>query len=281
MRRRFSSSLDMGLLLYSRCIVTFLQTNDINLQIGEFGLFFDVNGLASPLTCCLDHYQRRCSNMRVPTPISSSMYTTIYEMLFLTVLFRVLPPLLQVGPVLPQPQTHSSERCYPVPRKQRFAPIPLNPTTRKEEQGRTGGIRLRVDGISRRSALMVCQACSAKSFELCICGEIASPAKRMKVQGGRSPFSKYCFRADILFRYVLSNRLLLKLVEDPPADMGALFGSTIQQPRAQPLHSTSSISFFGSLPPSGQSKASSLNRFQEVVNKIHSTLVIAPTAPAV
>ncbi len=191
----------------------------------------------------------------------------------------------------------------------------------------------------------------------------------MKVQGGRSPFSKYCFRADILFRYVLSNRLLLKLVEEPPADMGALFhvftstppvvkrrakelldvirdavkkglsgaveepkellptassettvapskmdvdvpsassppvpqptslwsfnkalpvaaasalfGSTIQQPRAQPLHSTSSISFFGSLPPSGQSKASSLNRFQEVVNKIHSTLVIAPTAPAV
>ena len=37
-------------LLYSRCIVTLLQTSDINLQIGEFGLFFDVDLLVFLLT---------------------------------------------------------------------------------------------------------------------------------------------------------------------------------------------------------------------------------------
>ena len=51
MLRRFSTSLDMVLLLYSRCIVTLHQTSDINLQIGEFGLFFFyVNRIAFLLT---------------------------------------------------------------------------------------------------------------------------------------------------------------------------------------------------------------------------------------
>ena len=40
----------MVLLLYSRCIVTLRQTSGINSQIGEFGLFFDVNRLMFILT---------------------------------------------------------------------------------------------------------------------------------------------------------------------------------------------------------------------------------------
>ena len=63
-----------------------------------------------------------------------------------------------------------------------------------------------------------------------MCGEIASPAKRMKVPG--RPFFvllEICVRADFQFSYVLSNRFVLKLVEQPPADMAALlhaFSST-------------------------------------------------------
>jgi hypothetical protein len=121
--------------------------------------------------------------MLVLTLISSSTYTTIYEMLFLTVPSRVLPPLKVVPVLLPRQQTPSSERCYPVPQKLRFAPIPWNHTTRKEELGRTGGIRWRADGTNRRSALTVSQACSARFFVPCMCGEIASLAKKMKVPG--------------------------------------------------------------------------------------------------
>jgi exosome complex exonuclease RRP6 len=176
------------------------------------------------------------------------------------------------------------------------------------------------------------------------------------------------FRADMRFRYVLSNRFVFKLVEQPPADMAALlhaftstppvvkrrakelldvirnavkkglsgavedprellptassettvapskmdvdvpsastqpvsqltslwsrnkdlpiaatsslFGGAIQPSHPQPLYSTSSSSLFGSL-PSGLPKIDSLTRFQDVVNRIHSTLVIAPTVPAV
>ncbi|KAF8495725.1 ribonuclease H-like domain-containing protein [Russula emetica] len=67
----------------------------------------------------------------------------------------------------------------------------------------------------------------------------------------------------------------------PVAATSSLFGSAIQPPRTQSLHSTSSSSLFGSLPPSGQPKVNSPSRFQDVVNKIHSTLVVAPTVPAV
>lgn len=67
----------------------------------------------------------------------------------------------------------------------------------------------------------------------------------------------------------------------PIAATSSLFGSAIQPHHAQPLYSTSSSSLFGSLPPSGPSKVNSVSRFQDVVNKIHSTLVVAPSVPAV
>lgn len=49
MPRRFSTSLDMGLLRYLKCTVTFLQISDISSQIGEFGMFLDMNELNYPL----------------------------------------------------------------------------------------------------------------------------------------------------------------------------------------------------------------------------------------
>jgi exosome complex exonuclease RRP6 len=67
----------------------------------------------------------------------------------------------------------------------------------------------------------------------------------------------------------------------PIAATSSLFGSAIQPSRTQSLHSTSSSSLFGSLPPSGPPKVNSPSRFQDIVNKIHSTLVVAPTVPAV
>ncbi len=67
----------------------------------------------------------------------------------------------------------------------------------------------------------------------------------------------------------------------PIAATSSLFGSAIQPSHTQSLHSTSSSSVFGSLPPSGTPKVNSPSRFQDVVNKIHSTLVVAPTVPAV
>jgi exosome complex exonuclease RRP6 len=67
----------------------------------------------------------------------------------------------------------------------------------------------------------------------------------------------------------------------PIAASSSLFGSAIQPSRTQPLHTTSGSSLFGSLPPSGPPKVNSPSRFQDVVNKIHSTLVVAPTVPAV
>jgi exosome complex exonuclease RRP6 len=208
------------------------------------------------------------------------------------------------------------------------------------------------------------QACSARSLKLYMCGEIASPAKRMKVPGRRSFISKYRLGTDMQFRYVLSNRFLFILVEKPPADMAALlhafeytppvvkrrakelldvirdamkkglssavedpkellpttsteeaiiapskmdvdvplastqplhtslwsfnkalpvaatsslFGSAIQPSRTQSLYSSPSSSLFGSLPLSGPPKVNFASRFQDVVNKIHSTLVVAPT----
>lgn len=67
----------------------------------------------------------------------------------------------------------------------------------------------------------------------------------------------------------------------PIAATSSLFGTAIQPSRHQPLYSTSSSSLFGSLPTSGPPKINSSSRFQDVVNKIHSTLVIAPTVPPV
>ena len=67
----------------------------------------------------------------------------------------------------------------------------------------------------------------------------------------------------------------------PIAATSSLFGAEIQPSRSQPLYSTSSSSLFGSLPSSGPSGVNSSNRFQDVVNKIHSTLVIAPAVPTV
>jgi exosome complex exonuclease RRP6 len=67
----------------------------------------------------------------------------------------------------------------------------------------------------------------------------------------------------------------------PIAATSSLFGSAIQSSRTESLHSTSSSSLFGPLPPSGKPKVNFPSRFQDVVNKIHSTLVVAPTVPAV
>jgi exosome complex exonuclease RRP6 len=67
----------------------------------------------------------------------------------------------------------------------------------------------------------------------------------------------------------------------PIAATSSLFGTAIQLSHSQPLYSTSSSSLFGSLPTSGPPKINSSSRFQDVVTKIHSTLVIAPTVPAV
>jgi exosome complex exonuclease RRP6 len=67
----------------------------------------------------------------------------------------------------------------------------------------------------------------------------------------------------------------------PIAATSSLFGSAIQPSRTQSLHSTSSSSLFGPSPPSGKPKVNFPGRFQDVVNKIHSTLVVAPTVPAV
>ena len=67
----------------------------------------------------------------------------------------------------------------------------------------------------------------------------------------------------------------------PIAATSSLFGARIQSSRPQPLYSTASSSLFGSLPSSGPPKVNRDARFQDVVNKIHSTLVIAPSVPAV
>jgi exosome complex exonuclease RRP6 len=67
----------------------------------------------------------------------------------------------------------------------------------------------------------------------------------------------------------------------PIAATSSLFGSAIQPSHTQSLHTTSSSSLFGTVPPSGTPKVNSPSRFQNVVNKIHSTLVVAPTVSAV
>jgi exosome complex exonuclease RRP6 len=49
MPRRSSISLDIGLLRYLKCTATFLQISDISSQIGEFGMFLDMNEPNHPL----------------------------------------------------------------------------------------------------------------------------------------------------------------------------------------------------------------------------------------
>ncbi|KAI9510150.1 ribonuclease H-like domain-containing protein [Russula earlei] len=67
----------------------------------------------------------------------------------------------------------------------------------------------------------------------------------------------------------------------PTVATSSLFGTTIAPPRAQSLYSTSQSSLFGSRPPPAVPKDNVLSRFRDVVSKIHSTLVVAPTVPAV
>lgn len=67
----------------------------------------------------------------------------------------------------------------------------------------------------------------------------------------------------------------------PTAATSSLFGATMLASRPQPVYSTPCSSLFGSLPCPGVPKVDSSSRFQDVVNKIHGTLVIAPTIPTV
>ncbi|KAH9979682.1 ribonuclease H-like domain-containing protein [Russula compacta] len=66
----------------------------------------------------------------------------------------------------------------------------------------------------------------------------------------------------------------------PTAATSSLFGAAMLPSRPQPVYSTSCSSLFDSLPCSGVPRVNSSSRFQDVVNKIHGTLVIAPTIPA-
>ena len=59
----------------------------------------------------------------------------------------------------------------------------------------------------------------------------------------------------------------------------SLFGAATVLPRPPAVYSTLQSSLFGVL-PSTEPKTQS-GRFQDVVNKIHSTLVVAPTVPQV
>ena len=67
----------------------------------------------------------------------------------------------------------------------------------------------------------------------------------------------------------------------PAATTSSLFGASMLSSHPQLLYSATSSSLFGSVPPSGVPKIDSLSRFQNVVKKIHSTLVIAPTVTTV
>jgi exosome complex exonuclease RRP6 len=192
-----------------------------------------------------------------------------------------------------------------------------------------------------------------------------SPARRTRVLGKKCLSISVCVWSDLRYRYVLSNRFLFKLVEQPPADMAALlhafpstppvvrrrskelldvirdavkralsgsvegqgtplvaetsgtavtpiesdgddlptqtppashspslwsrnkglsaattsslFGASMLSSRPHLLYSATTSSLFGSVHPSGMPKVNSLSRFQDVVKKIHSTLVITPT----
>ncbi|KAH9042099.1 ribonuclease H-like domain-containing protein [Lactarius pseudohatsudake] len=65
----------------------------------------------------------------------------------------------------------------------------------------------------------------------------------------------------------------------PTSTTSSLFGAATVLPRLPSGYSTSQSSLFGVPPTSAVSKTKSIGRFQDVVNRIHSTLVVAPTVP--
>ncbi|KAH9179270.1 hypothetical protein EDB89DRAFT_2111416 [Lactarius sanguifluus] len=65
----------------------------------------------------------------------------------------------------------------------------------------------------------------------------------------------------------------------PTSTTSSLFGAATVLPRLPSGYSTSQSSLFGLPPTSAVSKTKSNGRFQDVVNRIHSTLVVAPTVP--
>jgi exosome complex exonuclease RRP6 len=67
----------------------------------------------------------------------------------------------------------------------------------------------------------------------------------------------------------------------PTSTTSALFGPATVLPRPPAVYSTSQSSLFGVPSPSTEPKTKPLGRFQDVVNRIHSTLVVAPTVPQV
>jgi exosome complex exonuclease RRP6 len=67
----------------------------------------------------------------------------------------------------------------------------------------------------------------------------------------------------------------------PTETTSSLFGASVLSSRPHLSYSATTSSLFGSVHPSEMSKVNTLSRFQDVVKKIHSTLVITPTVPAV
>jgi exosome complex exonuclease RRP6 len=67
----------------------------------------------------------------------------------------------------------------------------------------------------------------------------------------------------------------------PTATTSSLFGTAMLASSPHPVCSTPYSSHFGALPASTIPNALPPSRFQDVVKKIHSALVIAPTVPTV
>ncbi|KAI9436576.1 hypothetical protein H4582DRAFT_1961712 [Lactarius indigo] len=65
----------------------------------------------------------------------------------------------------------------------------------------------------------------------------------------------------------------------PTSSSLSLFGTVAVFPRLPSVYSTPRSSLFGVPPTSAVPKINIIGRFQDVVNRIHSTLVIAPTVP--
>ncbi|KAI9436593.1 ribonuclease H-like domain-containing protein, partial [Lactarius indigo] len=65
----------------------------------------------------------------------------------------------------------------------------------------------------------------------------------------------------------------------PTCTTSSLFGTVSVLPRLPSVYSTPRSSLFGVVPTSAVPKTKIIGRFQDVVNRIHSTLVIAPTVP--
>ncbi|KAI9440215.1 hypothetical protein BJY52DRAFT_523044 [Lactarius psammicola] len=67
----------------------------------------------------------------------------------------------------------------------------------------------------------------------------------------------------------------------PTSTTSSLFGASTVLPRLPSVYSTSQSSLFGVPPTSTAPKSKTNDRFQDIVNRIHSTLVVAPTVPRV